>query len=133
MAANNTRAARSYHFCLPATIAEDQIAPLAAVKGSTNAEAVVLDGQQFAPGTLVWRGFAGAINLDTGHYDGHARYDRRRAGEAATAVSFAGAPGATIVGQEPPAAEIEEAATEQPLETAAEHKPTLDIDGNVVE
>lgn len=61
---------------IPAVIAKVQIAECGAIKGQVNGYAITEpDGKSHAAGTLVYVGFAGAIDTSDGLYYGVNRFD----------------------------------------------------------
>jgi len=99
---------RQFDISLPASITEDQIAILGALKGTTNSEAIELDGSMLDPSSLVFAGFAGGLNVASDRYEGRVRFDRRKNPHDDTppAAWIGVVPNvAAVPAQEPPAAE----------------------------
>lgn len=55
---------------LDVTITKAQIAPVGALRQCVNSEPVKFGGERYEPGSLLFHGFAGRINLDDRLYHG---------------------------------------------------------------
>ena len=65
-----------------ASIEKADGAILGKLKGLGNAKTLTLDGREYGPGTLVFVGFVGAKNHDTGKWDGVLRFEEGKAKDA---------------------------------------------------
>ncbi len=63
------------------SVTKEMITPLATHKGHANSHPVVHDGVEHPAGAIVFRGFAGAINMETRDYDGVLRFDDKVTGD----------------------------------------------------
>ena len=61
---------------LETIVAKSELPGIAERRGSLNDEAVTIDGTEYAPGTLVQRGFAGAYSTEDRLFHGCLRYDQ---------------------------------------------------------
>lgn len=80
---------------IPAQIAKADITPTHAKIGSVNTDTFKLDGEPFAPGSLVFRGFAGRLDKKSGLYVGVYRFETSTAGVDSTPLAFGSLPKAT--------------------------------------
>ena len=62
---------------VPVCIEKLDVSPVAALKGATNEDHCVINGEDYAPRSLVFRGFAGTLDSETRKYVGVYRFDQR--------------------------------------------------------
>jgi hypothetical protein len=75
-------------FTLEHACDKSDITPMAAKIGLFNARTYHLDGSDRLPGTLLFRGFAGALDKASGKYRGLLRFEAAQAGDEFEAFDF---------------------------------------------
>ena len=76
---------------ITAVIDKSDIEPLGELRGATNSDAATLSGQEFQPGDVVFRGFAGTLDMAKGKYVGVYRFETAT-GDETTTMSIASLP-----------------------------------------